>query len=164
MSWALEVGDGVASVSAGDAVVVLWRDGAAAHRIRWVRARAEARRAHHGPSVIIVQLVLPSASPPGLSELGEIRSGLQSVGPGSRCLALVPLGDGRWHGVVRHLLRAGLVVMRRSDDIRVVDTLADTHALWRRVASPATPTPELLHSGVQSLFEALRVPVPNGAR
>lgn len=133
-------------------------------RIRWVRDRAVARTVWHPSGIVVLQLLLPTATPPGPGELGEIRRGLQVIGPRARSLVLAPLGDGRWHDVVRTLLRAGLVVMRRSDRIRVVDSLPEALDHWAAVTSEATPSAEQLADALDDLFAAAGAPAPGRAR
>ncbi len=110
--------------------------------------------------IVVLQLLLPTATPPGMGELGEIRRGLQVIGPHARSLVLAPLGDGRWHSMVRTLLRTGLVVMRRNEPIRVASSLPDALDLWTTTASRATPPVHHLADALDGLFAAVGAPPP----
>lgn len=147
-------------MSAGDSLVVLWRSGASVPRIRWVFERAIARTAEQPSDIVVLQLLLPSATPPGFGELGEIGRGLQVIAPRSRSLVLLPLGDGRWHSMVRTLLRTGLTVMRRKEPIRVASSLPHALDLWAATASPATPAVARLEDALDGLFTAVGAPPP----
>ncbi len=149
---------GVATVSAGDALLILWKAGANVPRIRWVTGRAVAHIGERPRSIVAVQLLLPSATPPGPREVGAVRDGLRAVGPHARRLVVVPLGDAAWQTVVRSVMRAGLAIVGQSERIKVADSPRGAFDALAEVSSEATPPRASLESAVDALFASLGEP------
>lgn len=154
------LGDGVATVAAGDALLILWRSGATAPRIRWVNDRAVSLIEQSPDGIVAVQFLLSSATPPGPREIAPVRESLQRVQPRSRVLVVVPLGDSGWQTVVRSVMKAGLAVLGQSDKIKVASHPTEAFALARAAASPRTPEPAVLEARCAALFAALGVAPP----
>lgn len=153
----------VATVSAGDALLILWKSAASVPRIDWLTERAVAHIGERRRSIVAMQLLLPSATPPGLREVGAVRRGLQAVGPHARSLVVVPLGDAAWQSVVRSVMRAGLAVIGQSDRIRVADSPHCALDHLAAVSSDATPPRSSLEAAVDVLFTSLGE-APRGPR
>jgi hypothetical protein len=146
---------GVATISTGDALLILWKSGANVPRIRWVTERAVAHIGERPRSIVALQLLLPSATPPGLREVSAVRSGLHVVGPHARRLVVVPLGDAAWQSVVRSVMRAGLAVIGQSERIKIANDPRHAFAQLTEVASESTPATDSLVTAVEALFAPL---------
>lgn len=154
------MGDGVATVSVGDALLIVWRSGATAPRIRWVNDRAVSLIERSADGIVAVQFLLSTATPPGLREVAPVRESLQRVQPRSRLLVVVPLGDSGWQTVVRSVMKAGLAVLGQSDKIKVASHPSEAFSLLRASASPNTPDPAVLDAQCAALFTALGATPP----
>lgn len=154
------MGDGVATASVGDALLILWRSGATAPRIRWVNDRAVSLIERSPDGIVAVQFLLPSATPPGLREVAPVRESLQRVQPRSRRLVVVPLGDSGWQSVVRSVMKAGLAILGQSEKIKVAGHSHEAFSLLRDAASTRTPELSALDQQCAALFTALGAPPP----
>lgn len=155
----LSRGDGVATVSVGDALLILWKSGANAARIRWVNDRAVELIERSPDGIVAAQFLLPSATPPGLREVTPVRESLRRVQPRSRLLVVVPLGDSGWQSIVRSVMKAGLAILGQSDRIKVARDGAEAFALLSAAATARTPTAPAM--ALQ--FEALSLALDAGA-
>jgi hypothetical protein len=153
--WPVQVFDGVAAVSQGDVLLIEWKSGAKAARIGWVADRAREVIARSGQGIVAVQLLLPSATPPGLGEVGAVRAALPEVLGGARRLIVVPLGDSVWQALVRTVLRAGLAILGQSERIKVAPSAMAALELVAQVRSPATPDDAALRSRLDALHRVL---------
>jgi hypothetical protein len=151
----VDVFDGVATVCVGDTLLVLWRTAACDSRIRHVSARTVGLIARYPGGIAAAQLLLPSASPPGLSEVGAVREALRSILPKARRLVTVPLGDSRWKAVVRTVMRAGLALLGQSERIKVAATQAEALELLVAAGGDTAPGRAELAGALEALFAAL---------
>jgi hypothetical protein len=151
----VDVFDGVATVFAGDTLLALWSAPARDARIRHVSARTTALIAQHPMGIAAAQILLPSASPPGLSEVGAVREAMRVVLPKARRLVTVPLGDARWQSAVRGVMRAGLMMVGQSRLVKVVATPEEALTLLVDSGTAATPGRDSLTASLASLFAAL---------
>jgi hypothetical protein len=157
----VDVFDGVATICAGDTLLALWSTPARAARIRHVSARTVELIARHPGGIAAAQLLLPSASPPGLSEVSAVREALRVILPSARRLVTVPLGDARWQSIVRGVMRAGLTLLGQSQRVKVAATPEEALALLGEASSEATPSRAALTASVAALFTALGEPPPS---
>jgi hypothetical protein len=151
----VDVFDGVATVCAGDTLLALWSTPARDARIRYVGARAVELIAQHPGGITAAQLLLPRASPPGLSEVSAVRDAMRVILPSARQLVAVPLGDARWQSVVRGVMRAGLTLLGQSQRVKVAATPEEALALLVEAGSDATPSRAALAASFAALFAAL---------
>lgn len=156
----VDVHDGVALLRAGDVLLTLWTSAASASRIRWVHERAVDLIRQSPDGIVAVQLLLPSATPPGLGEVAEVRAGMREIGPHARRLIAVPLGGARWRSVVRAVMRAGVTLVGQAERIKIADSPAEALDLIAEVSSGATPTRPPLERALRALFVALGEPPP----
>lgn len=151
----LAQGDGVATVSVGDALLILWRSGATAPRIRWVNDRAISLIERSPDGIVAAQFLLASATPPGLREVGPVRESLRRVQPKSRVLVVVPLGDSGWQSIVRSVMKAGLAILGQSERIKVARDDTEAFALLSAAGSSRTPAIATLSAQFDALTRAL---------
>ncbi len=151
----VQVFDGVATAAAGDVMLVLWQSGAKAARIRWVNERALALIAKYPQGIAAAQFLLPSATPPGLGEVGEVRVALRAIAPHARRLIVVPLGSATWQSVVRGVMRAGLALLGQSERIKVAASASEALLLLDEMASGNSPARSDLDGALRMLFRAL---------
>lgn len=151
----VEVRDGVAGTTVGDALLVVWSSGATAARVRWVHERARELIERSPDGIVAAQFLLPSARPPGLGEVGAVRAGLRTVLPRSRRLVVVPLGDAAWQLVVRGVMRAGLALLGQSERIKVAPSAPGAVELLIEARSSSTPDGVTLHAAFDALVAEL---------
>jgi hypothetical protein len=146
--------DGVAAVSAGDILIVLWQAAARVHRARWVQARVE-RIAERAPTgFVLVQLILPSSNPPDKACRDEASATFKKYRGVMRQMITVPLGDSLWTNIVRAIIRTAVVVTGNAAQHEVASSAADAIARIRARATPDTPSSSELGAAVDSLFRA----------
>lgn len=145
-------------MSHGDVLLSMWRSGATSKRIAWVNDRAVELIERSPRGIVAAQFLLPSATPPGLGEVGAVRVGLKQVLPRARRLVVVPEGDAAWQSVVRAVMRAGLAILGQSELIRVAASRDSALSLLSDVASVATPPMGALVDAHAALSEALSKP------
>jgi hypothetical protein len=151
----VDVFDGVATVCVGDTLLALWSTPACDSRIRHVSARTVGLIARYPGGIAAAQLLLPSASPPGLSEVSAVRDALRTILPKARRLVTVPLGDSRWKAVVRTVMRAGLALLGQSERIKVAATPAEALELLVAAGTDTAPGRAQLAASLDALFAAL---------
>lgn len=151
----LALGDGVATVSVGDALLILWKSGATATRIRWVNDRAVELIERSPDGIVAAQFLLPTATPPGLREVTPVRESLRRVQPRSRLLVVVPLGDSGWQSIVRSVMKAGLAILGQSERIKVARDGAEAFALLASAATARTPSTDAMALQLEAVSLAL---------
>jgi hypothetical protein len=154
-SHVVQVFDGVAAVSMGDALLTVWSSGARAARIRWVADLATELIARSDQGIVAAQFLLPSATPPGLGEVGTVRAALPGVLRSARRLVVVPMGDSVWQSVVRTVMRAGLTILGQSALISVAPSAPAALELLACASSRSTPDEVALRAALDSIFAAL---------
>ncbi len=150
-----QVGDGVATLSRGDVVLVLWRSPASPERWDWqfrrVTAAAEER------NILYVSLILPSSDPPDAKVRRTIGEGFRALGPKLRHAVMVPLGTSMWASIVRTIVRGTFLLSGQARQQSVAGSVADAIDRVRELASDDTPSARELRAMVTELREALGV-------
>ena len=150
------MGDGVACVALADTVVMLWDKPAATARWIWFIEQATKASATAPKGVIILNIILPSSSPPDGELRGRMQKDLRAMGPALHKMVAVAMGDGMWTSVVRTLIRSILLLSGQSQKQAVVATVAEGLDHIRGIASPQTPSRPELQTAVDQLFAALK--------
>lgn len=149
--------DGVAYAVRGDVAIALWKDAARVERGRWLFSGIE-RTAAQLPTFVILQLILPSSTPPDGPMREESVKFVKRLGPRIRRIVTVPLGDALWMNVVRTIMRAMFMLQRSlGTEMLVAADAAAGFKLLREAATPRTPNEEELIADVRALFDALEV-------
>lgn len=155
VTWNVQVFDGIALATAGDAIVVLWNAPSRVERIRWVFSQAALHLRACPEGVVVLQMILQSASPPDAEGRAENKRGLDLLGGRLRRLVTVPLGDDLWASVVRMVMRGMFMLQGQSQKLTVSDSVHSGIAQLGSVATARTPNARELDAGVGALFVAL---------
>jgi hypothetical protein len=151
----VRVKNGVAMVVSGDALVALWQAPATAERWQWNFADLEQLARRSAAGTVVLDLILPSSSPPNAALRARMRQDFASLGPKLRKLVVVPLGDGLWLSIVRTIVRGTLLVAGQSRQQAVVATIDEGLDRIQQAASPDTPSRAELNAAVDALYGAL---------
>ena len=109
-----EMFDGVATLTRGDLLMIVYQKPARLHRSRWLFDRVDEFVKSSPGDKIALMIVLPTADPPDAPTRAENRLRLRRLGPALRCIVTVPVGDAFWTSVVRTIMRALAVLQGRS--------------------------------------------------
>ena len=154
----LEVFDGVALGTQGDAMLTLWKSGSRAHRLNWMFEFSE-KFIVTQPSFVIMQVILPSSEPPDGDARKAISRQLEKLRPHMRRLVTVPIGDSFRISIVRSVMRA-VALLSGLSGVQVI--AADEEIGIRKLleaASKDTPSAAELKQSMRALHDAL-APVP----
>jgi len=152
---AVEVFDGVASITLGDTLVTLWQTPARTERIRHVTEVASRLVGRTSGSIMACQFLLPSASPPRMQERAAIKAGMDVILPNARRLVTIPLGDAAWQSVVRGVMKAGLFLLGQSALVKVASSPSEAFDMLGQVATAASPDRAALEQALADLRAGL---------
>jgi hypothetical protein len=151
------VNDGIAYVTLGDMILVLWKDAARVHRLRWLFDQVDAAVAKHPGGIVGLQLVLPSASPHDGPARNENSVRMRKLGGGLRRLVTVPLGDAFWVTIVRAVMRT-LALLSGQSKVQFVANSEDQGLdLALQAASADTPSRQEVIAALDEMYAALGV-------
>lgn len=138
MQSQIHYGDGVAFGEMGDVVVMSWSAPVRIERAHWMTDRLQRRLSARDDSLVIVQLISVSATPPDAATRAQGAYMLTLVGPRTRCLVTLALGNDLWAILVRminrtiarwsavsktsHFVKSIDEVLLEIDRVRTVDT------------------------------------------
>ena len=135
-------GDGVAAISRGDLLVVVYSAASTVERTRWAFERAEDAVKRHPAGIIALMVVLASSRPPDQANRAQLEAGYKRMGSQLRLNITVPEGNPFHRSVVRLVLNTAFMLSGRTASHRVVDNVQEAVRAVRAAASPATPTDE----------------------
>jgi hypothetical protein len=161
MALDIKVGDGIATVAVGDALITLWRLPAAPQRVKWLSDRlTELSRALPG-DMIHLMLVLSTSSPPGAEGRALFQKQLAELDRNKklRKFVVVALGDSFWINIVRAMGRTIVFLAGRSHLLTLVDSLDKGLACVREHHGPGTAPSADLAKAAYQLAHALGVDV-----
>jgi hypothetical protein len=136
----IQTGDGVAFAEIGDVLLMAWSAPARIDRARFVTGCLKTSLRATTGSLILVQLILPSSSPPDAPTRAEAAHQIAIVGHRLRRLVTVPLGDGMWTILVRMIMRGIALFQKFSGASVVVDDVDEALHQINLVRRPTTPT------------------------
>jgi hypothetical protein len=153
--------DGVAIVTRGDLMAMVWKTAARLHRTRWVFDVMDSLAASRPGGIVVLMVILPTADPPDKEARAENDRRIKGLGPSVRALSTVILGDGVRQVLIRSVMRAMVIPHRRSVRESTLDSTVDG-GIERLLcaASPETPSFEQVAADVRAMHLALEVPVP----
>jgi hypothetical protein len=153
----VKVGDGVASVVIGDAMIELWQRPASLPRWKFMMDQRRVLLAKYEEGFIGVSLILASSSPPDGPLRAIMQEDFRTMGTKLRRMVVVPLGNSIWQSLVRTIVRGILLVSGRSKQQVVASSIAEGITRAMEVAGPATPSRTALREATNALAKALRV-------
>lgn len=153
----VEVFDGVAAVTLGDVLLLLWQSPARRERIVRATAWIDAVMAANPDSIVICQLLLSSASPPDREGRTVAKRAALRFAPRIRRAVMVPLGDSIWQGVVRAILRAAVLIAGHASQLKVVPSERAAIDSLMQVASTRSGSRQQLEAAVEALHAALEI-------
>jgi hypothetical protein len=156
----IEANDGVAFTADGDLVISLWRNPARVHRTRWFFDLVDEAAARNPGGLVILLLILPSASPPDAPTRAENDARLRKLGGAIRRVVTVPTGDALFHSVVRAVMRAMFLIQGKSGLQMVESSPREGIDRILEAASVATPSRAKIERNVRALYQVLEVPPP----
>jgi hypothetical protein len=158
---ALLIRDGVAVVTRGDLMAMVWKTSARLHRTRWVFDVMESLVATRPGGIVVLMVILPTADPPDKDARAENDRRIRRVGASVRSLSTVIVGDGVRQVLIRSVIRAMVIPHRRSLIASTVDsTIEGGIERLLCAAGPGTPSFEQVAADVRAMHVALDVPLP----
>jgi hypothetical protein len=155
----VEMIDGGAVTTAGDALLILWQGPAQVELVVWMFEIAERLIARHPASgIVMLQVVLKSSSPPDSATRAAVRDILRRRGHMLRRIVTVPVGDALWSLLVRTIMRAIYLVANQSGKQLVASSLPEAVERMQEVATEHTPPNAVLLERMTELYDALGVP------
>jgi len=153
----VEIFDGVALTVVGDVILTLWHAPARLARMRWLGGHLDRLVLQQPGGVVVVQLILPSSSPPDRETRAEAEAIIRRHPKALRRLVSVPLGDTIWTQLVRSIMRGMMVILGRASLHVVVGTPRETVERVREVATGATPSATEISAAIGRLYAAMGV-------
>jgi hypothetical protein len=150
--------DGMAFLASGDVFLILWQQPSREHRVRWAFDQMDAALAAQSGSMIGMQLVLPTSSPPDGPARAETYARMRLVGGRIRRLVTVPLGDALWVSLVRTIMRGLMLVTGQSKVQFVADDEEQGLDTLLQAASATTPSRRFLVAGFDEMRTTLGAP------
>jgi serine/threonine protein kinase len=152
--------DGIASVTHGDTIAILWKAPARSQRARWLFDRVDRIAAQHPEGFLTLMIILPSSAPPDGQTVSESRMRLAKLSPFMRRTVIAVVGDSVWKSIARGVLRVLMPTMRS----RLVFSRDIEDGIARVVKDGAEDTPSIaeLTENVRALFAELDVPLNEG--
>jgi hypothetical protein len=152
--------DGVAIVTRGDVLSVVYKAPARLHRSRFIYDAADLLAAKNPEGILCILLVLPTADPPDAPTRAENTARLRKLGPALRMLVTVPIGDMLWMRLVRTIMRGMSIVQGQGARHAITSTVYDGLARLFEEAGPKTPTAIQLEADLASMCRALGAETP----
>jgi hypothetical protein len=152
-----DVFDGVSCVTVGNTMLTLWQAPSRQHRVQWLARKTDELAAQHPDGIYVVQLILPSSSPPDSAARAEAVALMKRLQATLKFLVSVPLGDAIWMTLVRSIMRAALMVTGMASRHAVVATVAEGIALVVKQSAAPPSRARALDDAVGALFASLGI-------
>ena len=150
--------DGLVVHECGDVCLAIWTGPTDSARLRLLSAAIDAIANRNGGSLVVCQFVDPTSRPPDAEARAEIVTMLKRKGRLRRFIT-VPLGDAFWIGVVRSIMRAFFVLVRRSEMLVIADDERSAVKSILAAKSARTPSAANLSEAIAELLrDAGRAP------
>ncbi len=150
--------DGVALLSRGDVITVVYQLAARYHRTHWLFEKIDAYASAHPGDFMVLMVVLPTADPPDAATRAENAMQLRRLGSRLRRLVTAPIGDAFRVSIVRTVMRALAALQGKSGVHFVTRGIEDSLERITQGASERTPSADQLKRDLSSLHQALGVP------
>jgi len=152
----LQIGEGLASFTSGDTLVVLWKKGASPERWAWWMAQMQALAARSSADGVVgLMLITADSSPPDAKVRKRAQTDFRELKDKLRKFVVVPLGSSVWQSVVRTIVRGTLLLSGLSDRQKVASTISDGIDQLRAVAGATTPSREEINAAIDAMAKGL---------
>jgi hypothetical protein len=151
--------DGLAVAARGDVLLVVWREQATLASGRYLSDRIR-QLAALNRTIIIMQLILPTAAPPHGETAEQGQRVLEELAPRMRTFISVPLGDPARFGVARTAMRSLFRPTGQPTLQQVARDLPAALDLVDRYRSPSTPPAATMRRTFDRMFAGLGVTRP----
>jgi hypothetical protein len=152
--------DGVAIVTRGDLLLVLYNEPARLARTRWAFDVADEFAAANPEGIVALMVVTATADPPDGPTRAENTARFRRIGPSLRRFVTVPVGDELRMMIVRTIMR-GISILQGQLGTHVIEGSIDLGiARIRERASGRTPAHKTIQDDLRSLFAALDATPP----
>ena len=155
MDPAIKIYDGVAMLTRGDTIVLVYGLPARLHRSRWAYDLADQAAEVNPDGIVVLMVILPTADPPDGPTRAENATRMRKLAPSLRRFVTVAIGDDFRISVVRTVMRALSVLQGKSKVHFVTNTIETGVSLLREAAGPTTPGAEQLMQDVRALYQVL---------
>jgi hypothetical protein len=139
----------------GDVCLAVWTGPTDAPRLRIMAAEISAIANRNAGSLVVCQFVVSASRPPDADARAEIVAMLQRKGRLRRFIT-VPVGDAFWVGVVRSIMRAFFVLVRRSEMMVIADDEQAAIASILEAKSARTPSAGVLAEAIADILRDAR--------
>jgi serine/threonine protein kinase len=147
--------DGVALLTRGNAMLVVYQAPARFHRTRWVFDCADRLASRCPEGIVCLMIVLPTADPPDARTRAENARRFKKLGDTLRAMVTVPSGNSLWLNLVRSIMRGINAAQGTSSKFTVSDTIEQGISRLLESADTSLVQRPLLEAGVQALYGAL---------
>jgi len=154
--------DGVATVSRGDVILILYAGESRVHRTRWLFDRIDEFAATQPADVTMmgVLIVPQTAGIPDAATREENRVRLNRLGRRIRRVVTVSLGNDLATALARTVMKALMVLTQNATVHSVTSSTETALRLVERERSALTPSQTLLRGYVTGLYDALKLSQP----
>lgn len=155
--------DGVALLTRGNALLVVYQAPARFHRTRWIFDCADRLASQWSQGIVCLMVVLSSADPPDARTRAENTRRFKKLGNSLSAMVTVPTGDSLWLSLVRSIMRGINAAQGTSNTFIVADTIDEGIARLVESARSDSFQREQVEEGVHALCAALGVELPSRA-
>ena len=152
--------DGVGMLFRGDTCLIVYQRAARIERTRWLFDVVENYLLDHDADLLAFLIVLPSADPPDGPTRQENADRMRKIGPRVRRLVTMPIGNAFKVNLVRAIMRALNMMLRRSHREWIADSVDEGLDALLEDASEHTPTARQIRDDIGVIYQALGEPTP----
>ncbi len=157
----VEVFDGVAVSTRGDAFVALWNAPARVTRIRWAFGLMKGQIARCPDGIVALLVLLPTADPPDGPARAENAKQIREVVHAVRATSTVIPGEGLLQSITRTVVRTMLFVTPKTHRTTISASLPLGLARMMDVATASTPSITQTREDIRMLYAALGLAQPD---
>ena len=152
--------DGVALLTRGNALLVVYQAPARFHRTRWIFDCADRFASQCPEGIVCLMVVLSTADPPDARTRAENTRRFKKLGDSLRAMVSVPTGNSLWLSLVRSIMRGINAAQGTSNKFMVADTVDG--AIGKLVEAAKSNGVQRVHveDGLHALCGALGVELP----
>jgi hypothetical protein len=152
--------DGIGVLFDGDVILAVYQGDATIHRTRWLFDRVDEAASRSPNGLLAYLVILANAAPPDAETRGENLKRLRNLGPALRCMVTTPVGDTFGVSVVRTVMRALVILDRRTSTHHITSTIDEGLSRLIEAAGPSTPAKSHLLVHLRAIYRVLGVEPP----